>query len=110
MKGRLQLVLSEPVLVELRRVLTVKIGWEPSRWRPREAFLCELAAERPPAPNVAVAPVTGHGPDDEILACAVAAGVDVLVTGDHEHLVPLGQHEGVGILTPQAVLAELAAR
>jgi predicted nucleic acid-binding protein len=33
--------------------------------------------------------------------------VDVLVTGDRRHLLPLGEYCGVGILTPQAFLAEL---
>jgi len=38
----------------------------------------------------------------------VAAGVDVLVSGDRRHLLPVGEHQGIRILTPQALLAELA--
>lgn len=37
-------------------------------------------------------------------------GVEVLVSGDHKHLLPLGAHRGVPVLTPQALLAELRAR
>lgn len=107
--GRLDLVLPEPGLSELRPVMTVKIGWEPSRWREREAFLLALAVARPAAPAAAVDAVSGDPADDVLLWCAVAASVDVLVTGDRQHLVPLGEHQGVRILTPQALLAELAA-
>src|SRR5207302_306942 len=38
---------------------------------------------------------------------AAAAGADVLATGDRKHLLPVGEHRSVRLLTPQAVLAEL---
>lgn len=73
-----------------------------------DRLLVELATERldvDPEPKV----VTGDRADDTSLACAVSARVDVLVTGDHRHLLPLGEHEGVRLMTPQALLAELRA-
>jgi predicted nucleic acid-binding protein len=51
--------------------------------------------------------VTGDPGDDLILACAVQAGVDAVVSGDRRHLLPVGEHRGVRIVTPQALLAEL---
>jgi hypothetical protein len=35
-------------------------------------------------------------------------GIDVLVSGDRPHLLPVGEHRGIRIITPQALLAELA--
>ena len=53
--------------------------------------------------------LTGDTDDDIVLACAVEATADVLVSGDRKHLLPVGTHRGVRVLTPQALLAELRA-
>ncbi|MGI8749554.1 MAG: hypothetical protein ACR2J6_03245 [Thermoleophilaceae bacterium] len=37
----------------------------------------------------------------------MAENADILVTGDRRHLLPLGKHHGVRIITPQTLLAEL---
>jgi uncharacterized protein len=42
--------------------------------------------------------------DDPIIATAVAAKADYLVTGDRAHLLPLGQYEGIRIVSPQEFL------
>lgn len=46
--------------------------------------------------------------DDAILATALAAQADLLVTGDKELLV-LGSYEGISIVTPTECLARLRA-
>jgi predicted nucleic acid-binding protein len=105
--ARLELVLPKPVIVELERILTGKLGFEPERWKGVEELLVELAVELVPAPEDPPEAMTGDPADDLILACAVQAGVDVLVSGDRRHLLPAGEHRGVRIVTPQALLAEL---
>ena len=45
--------------------------------------------------------------DDVIVATAVAARADYLVTGDRKHLLSLGAYEGIQIVTPRAFLDEL---
>jgi len=94
-------------MVELERILTGKLGFEPKRWRGVEELLVDLAAQMVPAPEALPEAVTGDPADDLILACAVQAEVDALVSGDHRHLLPVGKHRGVRIVTPQALLAEL---
>jgi predicted nucleic acid-binding protein len=108
--GRLELVLPEPVMDELERILTGMLGFDPDRWREVEAFLTDLAVDAAPGPSESVEPVTGDPDDDLILACAVGADVQVLVTGDRKHLLPLTEHRGIRILAPQALLAELRER
>lgn len=105
--ARLELVLARPVMVELERILTGKLGFEPGRWRGVEELLLELATELITAPEDPPESVSGDPDDDLILACAVGAGVDVLVSGDRRHLLPLSEHRGVRVITPQALLAEL---
>lgn len=105
--GRLALVLPEPVMAELERILTAKLGFREQPWREVETLLTDLAVDSVSLPDQPVEPASGDPDDDVILACAVAAGVRVLVSGDRKHLLPLAEHRGVRILTPQALLAEL---
>lgn len=105
--GRLQLALLAPVLGELHRILTVKLGFEESRWEEADALLRGLSLEVFPAPNGPVEAITGDPDDDVILACAVEAQVGVLISGDRKHLLPVGSYRGTRIETPQAILAEL---
>lgn len=42
--------------------------------------------------------------DDPILAAAVAAKADYLVTGDRAHLLPIGEYAGIRIVSPSAFL------
>ena len=51
--------------------------------------------------------MTGDPDDDLILACAIEAGVDAVVSGDRRHLLPVKEHQGVRVIAPQALLAEL---
>ena len=39
--------------------------------------------------------------DNMVVATAVKAGADYLVTGDCEHLLPLREHQGIPIVTPR---------
>jgi predicted nucleic acid-binding protein len=95
------------MMVELERILVEKFGFEPDRWLGIEQLLVGLATKLVPAPSGRPEAISGDPDDDLILACAVEAGVEVLVSGDRRHLLPLGEHRGVRIITPQALLAEL---
>lgn len=106
--GRIELVLAAPVLAELERVLIVKLHFEPERVREIRTLLTDLAPEILDAPSDTPELVTGDLDDDLILACAVRAGIPTLVSGDRKHLLPVGEYRGTRIITPQALLAELA--
>lgn len=106
--GDLTLLVPDLVRDELVRVLAAKMNWERDRLLALTSAVDALAAEIFAAPDSAPA-VSGDPTDDRILACAVAVGADALVTGDRKHLLPLRQHRGVRVLSPQALLAELRA-
>jgi len=56
---------------------------------------------------LAVPRVVEHDPaDDHVIACAVAAQADAIVSGDH-HLLELGQHHGIAIITAIDAMARL---
>lgn len=42
--------------------------------------------------------VPGDVDDDQVIAAAVAAQVDLIVSGDRKHLLPLGSHQGMPIV------------
>jgi len=107
-EGRIELVLADSVLDELECVLTTKLGFAAERVRDIAALLNELASERVSAPTTTPKPITGDPDDDLILACAVDVGAQIVVSGDRRHLLPVGEHRGVRIRTPQALLGELA--
>jgi predicted nucleic acid-binding protein len=98
--------LPEFVRTELHRVLTKKLGFTVEMATEACELLAQLATERPDTPQHVEA-ITGDPADDAILTTAVEAGVDILVTGDRKHLLPIGERHGVRLITPQALLAEL---
>lgn len=108
--GTIDLVLLEPVVVELTRILSTKLGFPLERLREVQALLLEISTGRQETPEHRPELLTGDPDDDLILACAIEAKVDVLASGDRKHLLPVGSHGGIRILTPQAFLAELHTR
>lgn len=93
------------VIEELIQVLG-RQGWSRERLRDYAMSLDALAAERLTV-DAEAKPVTGDPDDDRILACAIAAAVDVIVSGNRRHLLPLGSIKGVRILAPRELIAEL---
>jgi len=74
---------------------------------PRCTDLVSQIAGVIPATPIAVEPMAGDAADNSILACALEAKADIVATGDRTHLLPLGEHRSVRLLTPQAALAAL---
>lgn len=54
--------------------------------------------------------VTDDADDDHVIAAAVAASASLIATGDRKHLLPIGSHAGIAIVTAREVLEHLAAR
>jgi uncharacterized protein len=106
--GRIEFVIAEPVLDELDRVLTVKLGFEPERTREIATLLGDLSSTRVSAPTAAPEPITGDPDDDLVLACSAEAAVQIVVSGDRRHMLPIGEYRGARIITPQTLLSELA--
>ena len=67
--------------------------------------LQQLADVIEPAPLPA--PVCRDPDDDHVIACALAARADAIVSGDGD-LLDLKQHQGIAILTAAQALARLA--
>lgn len=45
--------------------------------------------------------------DDQVIAAAVAARADIIVSGDRKHLLPLGSYQGIDIIDAADALGRL---
>lgn len=53
--------------------------------------------------------VANDADDDHVIAAAVAAHAELIVTGDRKHLLPIGSHQGIAIVTAREVLDRIEA-
>ena len=99
--GRVKLSSSVPILAELARILQYKFNWDADRVTAAIRHVAAVATVLKPTARLAI---LRDEPDNRILECALAAGADVIVTGDR-HLLDLGKYEGIAI-EPLAVFLE----
>lgn len=104
---RAELVLPSDVLAELRRVLVEKLKLAPDDVDRAADLVVQLASTVAETPSLVPAR-SGDPDDDRIIAAALAAGAEVLVSGDRRHVLPLRSVGPMRILRPQDVLAALA--
>ncbi len=53
--------------------------------------------------------VANDADDDHVIAAAVAARAEWIVTGDRKHLLPIGSHQGIAIVTAREVVDRIEA-
>lgn len=93
-RGRVALYSSVPILAETARVLRTKFHQSENDIKAALKMIGRAAQIVRPSRKVAV---LQDLPDNRILECAVAAQVDLVVTGDH-HLLALKDFEGIPIV------------
>jgi predicted nucleic acid-binding protein len=103
-RGAVELHTSSFILGEVERVLREKFRWEEDRAGRAVAQIRRVAgAVHEPPESVDV--VEDDPTDNRILECALAAGAELVVTGDKKHLLPLGSFGGVSIVGLRDFLA-----
>lgn len=111
LQGRFRLLLSPAILAETARSLREKPGLR-RRYAYTEAeldrHLRDLAVVGEMVTDVPAIPRVCRDPDDDhVLAAALAAGAECIVTGDGD-LLDLQVYQGVRILTVRRFLEELS--
>jgi putative PIN family toxin of toxin-antitoxin system len=108
--GEFELVISVPILDDLRRVLFYPHIRKRHQWSDEEIHLfvesIALAATLTPG-HLEVIAVEDDPSDNKILACAKEGQVDYIVASD-EHLTKLGSFAGIPIIPPRRFLEILA--
>ena len=106
--SRYQLCLSDAILTETTETLLAK-----STLRRYAAYTDEdvhdfvrwLLTQAEMVPDIPAPRVVPNDPkDDPIVAAAVAAKADYLITADRAHLLPLGEYQGIRIISPREFL------
>lgn len=106
---RFELIVSDEIMTELLRTLRkpyFRRQITADQIQAAEWLLLNEATST--TRTIAVAGVALHAEDDLVLAAAVSAGADYLVTGDKRFLA-VGSYAGVSIVSPRAFLDELEA-
>ncbi len=104
-RRRFELYLSSFILQESAGVLTRKFGWSEERSTQVLRMLRSTAAVVEPQRILSV--IESHQADNQILACALEASADFLITGDRRHLLPLETYRKVQILNASHFLSLL---
>ncbi len=111
-RGAFVLCLSREILEETRSSLVEKTERIRRYYRyPDERiarYLRSLTVMAQPVGKLPALHVVPLDPKDNmVVATAVAARADYLVTGDKRHLLPLGEYEGIKIIAPREFLDRL---
>jgi putative PIN family toxin of toxin-antitoxin system len=105
------LLLSPALLVELGEVLRYPRLRRRHRWTDTEVgqFVDGLATMAVVVPGQVTGSLIEADPDDDaVIACAIEGSANAVVTGD-QHLLALGEVQGVHIVTPRQFLNALGA-
>ncbi len=93
----MELHASAFILAEVDRVLREKFGWEVDRTGRAVAQIRRIAGGIH-EPEESLDVIEDDPTDNKILECAIAAGADLIVTGDKKHLLPLGSFRDISIV------------
>jgi len=111
-RSRIQIYSSTALLEELADVLT-----RPSAAKrlaligkaAREVLADYVEAVELVEPASVPRVVAGDVDDDQVIAAAVAARADLIVSGDRKHLLPLGSHQGIDIVEAAEALRRIVS-
>jgi uncharacterized protein len=114
-RGTFTLCLSREVLTEtIDALLTKRAQLERLYSYPEEQIFTHaeglMAAAELIESLPALSAVPNDPKDDMIVATALKAEADYLITGDRKHLIALGEYEGIKIVSPREFLEILAGR
>jgi uncharacterized protein len=93
--GRVDIAISQSIIVETLRVMEIKFHAKPIVLE-SAAFIMATSA-RMVEPAIQVKAVKDDTNDDHVVSCPVAAGAQAIITGDKD-LLRMGSYEGIKML------------
>lgn len=110
-EGDIELYTSPPLLDELREVLdrehlASRLAQQRSSVEQAIGLYGELAISVSPLHTPRAVP--NDADDDHVIAAALAAGADLVVSGDRD-LLSMGNHEGIAIVSAAAAVLRITA-
>jgi putative PIN family toxin of toxin-antitoxin system len=105
--SEIDLAISDAIIGEIKSHLLDKFDWSPDRVEAALQDIRTLATHVSPIERMEV--IKADPSDDRILECAVAAGSNVIISGD-KHLLALGSFRGIEIMNVSDFLAQGRSR
>ncbi len=62
------------------------------------------------SPSAVPRVMSGDADDDHVIAAAVAAHAQLIITGDRKHLLPIGSRQGVDTVTAREAVGRFGAK
>ena len=103
-QGKVELLVSADILLELSAVLKTKFEWRDEEIADAVqtiGYCCTLVK-----PGVTIKEIADE-PDNRVLECAVDGEADYIVSGDH-HLLDLESYRGIRVLKARELLDTIA--
>jgi putative PIN family toxin of toxin-antitoxin system len=107
LEGEFDVLVSQPIIDEMLRVSGYeRIQKKYAQVRENRLEYAALIAEQALwiEPQEKLDVIAADESDNRYVECAVAGGAQYIITGD-EHLLELGEYEGIRVLTPAAFVA-----
>jgi hypothetical protein len=107
LEGEFDVLVSQPIIDEMLRVSGYeRIQKKYAQVREKRLEYAALIAEQALwiEPQEKLDVIAADESDNRYVECAVAGGAQYIITGD-EHLLELGEYEGIRVLTPAAFVA-----
>jgi putative PIN family toxin of toxin-antitoxin system len=98
---KLELFISEDILIEIERILIAKIKFDYSEVNDILESVRDISFIV--YPTVKISEIEKDKSDNRILECGVEAKVDYIITGDN-HLLSLKEYNGITIFSPRDFL------
>lgn len=102
-RGEIELYISKPILIEFKRVLTVKFRYSEHEANERLASIIRVATLVNPSERFSA--IQNDESDNRILECAFAAKANFIVSGD-KHLKTLREFKSIKILPPSEFIRD----
>lgn len=109
LSGEFEVLLSQPIVSEIKRVTGYeRLQKKYKKIREYRLEFVELITKQGIwiEPTEVLSIVTADESDNRYLECAIAGGAIYVVSGD-EHLLDIGNHQGISIITPAAFVTLL---
>lgn len=107
--GEFEVLISQPIVDEILRVTNYdRLQKKYKKIRETRLEFVELISEQGIwiEPTETLTIVTADESDNRYLECAIVGGATYVVTGD-EHLLEIGSHQGINVITPAAFVTLL---
>ena len=102
--GKIHVYISPAIVVEVARILSTKFHW--SRHDVERVVRNLVESYHVIYPKRNITEIKNDPTDNAILACALEANADCIVTGDKKHLLPKKVFRRIPILSPAQFLKE----